>query len=115
MSLEVVEDTSMLLVFRFVVAPAESSVEWLEWREEKVVREVAVSLKVAFAAVSAMSVESMSLVSDMPIPIAMKSPMPCAIVEDAIWPVPASVVLTLGSGAVREERGAWPVLFAKET
>jgi hypothetical protein len=39
--------------------------------------------------------------------------MPCAVVEEAIS---ASVVLRLGSGAVREEEaGAWPVLFAKET
>ena len=60
-----------------------------------------------------LSVGGKLLVSDIPMPIAMKSPMPCAIVEDTI---PASVVLRLGSGAVREEEaGAWPVLFAKET
>ena len=44
--------------------------------------EVAVSLEVAFVAMSPMSVESMSLVSDMPMPMAIKSPMACAVVED---------------------------------
>ena len=60
-----------------------------------------------------LSVGGKPLAYDIPMPIAMKSPMPCAIVEEAIS---ASVVLRLGSGAVREEEaGAWPVLFAKET
>lgn len=114
-SFEMVRDTSMVLVFRCVVAPAAPSVEGLEWCEDKVIREVAVSLEVAFVAMSAMSVESMSLVSDMPMPIAIKSPMPCAVVEDEDWPVLVSVALKPRSGAVREEGGVWPVLLTKET
>jgi hypothetical protein len=109
MVLEVVGDDSMLLVFCCDTAPADPLLEWLDWCEGKCIREVAVSLMVAFVAISAMSVESMSLVSDMP------TPMPCTVVEEEVWPVPVSVVLKLGSGAVREEGVVWPVLLAKET
>jgi hypothetical protein len=117
MVLEVVGDDSMLLVFCCDTAPADPLLEWLDWCEGKCIREVAVSLMVAFVAISAMSVESMSLVSDMPMPMpmAIKSPMPCTVVEEEVWPVPVSVVLKLGSGAVREEGVVWPVLLAKET
>ena len=82
MVLEVIGDDSMLLVFCRAIAPTDPSLEWLEWCEGRCMGEVAVSLEVAFVAMSAMSVESMSLVSDMPMPMAIKSPMPCAVVED---------------------------------
>jgi hypothetical protein len=52
---------------------------------------------------SAMSVEGASLVPDMPMPIAMKSPMPCAVVEDALWPSPAVAVLKPGESEGRED------------
>jgi hypothetical protein len=109
LSLEVVVDTPVLLVSRCVVATVELLPEWFELCEVAEMGNVKVSLEVVM---SAMLVESMSFEADIPMPIATKSPMACAV-KECVSRCPVFALSRLASGEVEGGWCVWLVSFAK--